>query len=83
LQPGHYFDYEIHPQVGEAGTYFYHSHVGFQAVSVNGPLLVEEESGCPPYQYDEERIFLLSDYFNKTDEQITSGLVQPVPGFIW
>ena len=25
-----YFDYEVRPELDDAGTYFYHSHVGFQ-----------------------------------------------------
>lgn len=51
----HYFDYEIHPAKDEHGTYFYHSHVGFQASTCAGPLIIED-SGPPPYDYDEERI---------------------------
>lgn len=34
-----------------------------------------EDNGKPPYHYDEERVVLLSDYFNKTDSTIESGLV--------
>jgi L-ascorbate oxidase len=40
IPPLHYFDYELHVPKGMAGTYFYHSHVGFQAISVTGPLIV-------------------------------------------
>lgn len=70
----HYFDYEVAPSLNESGSYFYHSHVGFQTVSATGPLLVEEPDGKPPYQYDEERIFFLTELYNKSDEQITAGL---------
>lgn len=76
----HYFDYEVRPLKDEAGTYFYHSHVGFQAVSCAGPLIVEDEGECP-YEYDEERIVMLTDYFNKTDHTIESGLV--ADPFVW
>jgi FtsP/CotA-like multicopper oxidase with cupredoxin domain len=40
IPPGHFFDYELFVPIGMAGTYFYHSHVGFQATSVTGPLIV-------------------------------------------
>ena len=80
-QGTHFFDYEIRPSIGEAGTYFYHSHVLFQAVSVAGPLIVEEASGSPPYEYDEEKMFFVSEFFNKTDEPIVEGLTAPT--FKW
>lgn len=69
----HYFDYEIHPAKDEHGTYFYHSHVGFQAGTAGGPLIIED---CeePPYAYDDERIVYLSDHFTETDEVIEAGL---------
>ncbi|KAF2788279.1 multicopper oxidase [Melanomma pulvis-pyrius CBS 109.77] len=74
IAPGYFFDYEIHPDVGEAGTYFYHSHVGFQAITASGPLIVapcEKE----PYDYDEDIIINLQDYYNKTDKTIETGLL--------
>lgn len=74
IPPLHFFDYEVHPLNTESGTYFYHSHVGFQAVSAAGPLVVED-SGRPPYEYDDERFVFLTDYFNKTDTVIEEGLV--------
>ena len=74
IPPHHYFDYEIHPAVNDAGTYFYHSHVGFQAVSAAGPLIVEESSGKPPYEYDDERMLLLSELYNQTNDVIEEGL---------
>ncbi|GAM83067.1 hypothetical protein ANO11243_010530 [Dothideomycetidae sp. 11243] len=83
IPPSYFFDYEIRPQIGEAGTYFYHSHVDFQAVSAAGPLIVEEASGRPPYQHDGERIFFLSELFNKMDEEIMAGLTAPSTEFIW
>jgi L-ascorbate oxidase len=74
IAPGNFFDYEVHPEVGDAGTYFYHSHVGFQAVSAHGALIVEE-CGEPPYAYDEDITILLSDYYNRSDAQIIEGLL--------
>jgi FtsP/CotA-like multicopper oxidase with cupredoxin domain len=74
IPPAHFFDYQIHVPVGMAGTYFYHSHVGFQAVSASGPLIVEE-GGRPPYHYDEDRIIHLQDVFVKNETAIEQGLV--------
>ncbi|KAI4611795.1 hypothetical protein J4E83_008046 [Alternaria metachromatica] len=74
IAPHRCFDYEIHPEVEDAGTYFYHSHIGFQAISAAGPLIIED-FGPPPFEYDEERIVFLQDYYNKTDEVMEDGLV--------
>ena len=47
IPPKHFFDYEILPETSEAGSYFYHSHVGFQADTCTGPLIIEDP-GAPP-----------------------------------
>ncbi|GKT57987.1 L-ascorbate oxidase [Colletotrichum tofieldiae] len=73
IPPNCFFDYEVYPLRSESGTSFYHSHVGFQAVTASGPLVIEDGAE-PPYAYDEERIVFLTDYFNKTDSQIEKGL---------
>ncbi|KAF2731143.1 L-ascorbate oxidase [Polyplosphaeria fusca] len=80
IAPGHFFDYEIHPDAGEAGTYFYHSHIGFQESTAAGPLIVtpcEKE----PYEYDEDLILTVQDYYNKTDATVEEGLV--ANPFVW
>ena len=83
-QAGHYFDYELRPKIGEAGTYFYHSHVGVQAVSAAGPLIVEEQQQhAPPYPYDDERVLFLSELFNKTDTMIEDELIRPLSVVAW
>lgn len=80
IPPKHFFDYEVYPLESESGTYFYHSHVGFQADTCAGPLIVEDVA-APPYVYDEERIVFLTDYFNRTDTSIEDGLV--ADPFVW
>lgn len=45
-----------------------------QALSCTGPLIVED-CGSAPYHYDDERILLFQDYFQKTDQQMSDGLV--------
>lgn len=74
IPPNHYFDYELEVEVGHAGTYFYHSHIGFQAVTAAGPLIIED-AGPHPYAYDDERTIALADVFEKSDEEIEAGLV--------
>ncbi|KAF9892042.1 hypothetical protein FE257_002448 [Aspergillus nanangensis] len=73
IPAGHFFDYEVKPEIGTAGTYFYHSHVGFQAVTAKGPLIVDA-CNDEPYHYDEERTILLSDFWSAPDDQIVAGL---------
>lgn len=74
IAPQRCFDYEVHPEEDDSGSYFYHSHVGFQAITASGPLIIED-AGSPPYKYDEERIVFLQDYYNKTDTVIEKGLI--------
>ncbi|KAH8667919.1 multicopper oxidase-domain-containing protein [Tricladium varicosporioides] len=73
IPPNHFFDYELHVQVGMAGTYFYHSHVGLQALSATGPLIVEEENA--PYCYDADRIVFLQDVFPDDDAFVEHALL--------
>ncbi|KAI1339851.1 multicopper oxidase [Xylariaceae sp. FL0016] len=74
IGPGDYFDYEIHPEIGDAGTYFYHSHIGFQASTAHGILYVED-AAAPPYQYDDDIPIMLGDFYAKTDGIIEVGLL--------
>jgi L-ascorbate oxidase len=74
IPPYHYFDYELEIEPGTAGTYFYHSHIGFQAVTAAGPLIVEDAAKAP-YEYDDERIIAISDVFKKSDSEIEHGLL--------
>ena len=73
IPPQHFFDYELQVPEGSAGTYFYHSHVGFQAVSATGPLIVDDKD--PPYKVDGERTIYHQELYNKTDSTIEDGLV--------
>jgi L-ascorbate oxidase len=80
IPPKNYFDYELHPLTKESGTYFYHSHVGFQAGTAPGPLIVADKAS-PPYEYDEERVVFISDHFIKEDPTIEAGLISE--NFTW
>ena len=55
-----------------AGSYFYHSHIGFQAVAAAGPLIIDDLKN--PYPCDEEKIVFLQDIFTENDTTIEQGL---------
>ncbi|KHN94048.1 uncharacterized protein MAM_08057 [Metarhizium album ARSEF 1941] len=80
IPPNHFFDYEINPEHGDAGTYFYHSHVGFQQVTAHGALIVRDALE-PAYNYDEDLVMTVADYYAKDDETIVSGL--RADPFVW
>ncbi|KAH7239898.1 Cupredoxin [Fusarium redolens] len=69
IPPGHYFDYELRTEVDTAGTYFYHSHIGFQASTAGGPLIVEDP-GATSCDRNLERVFFLSEYWQETDQEV-------------
>ncbi|KID74081.1 Multicopper oxidase aurL2 [Metarhizium brunneum] len=73
IPPKHFFDYELKAESGTAGTYYYHSHVGFQAGTATGALIVEDPAGAP-YTTDGERLVFLQEYWSQSDTQIKNGL---------
>ncbi|KAJ3494714.1 hypothetical protein NLG97_g3909 [Lecanicillium saksenae] len=73
IPPLHYFDYEIKASKGSAGTYFYHSHIGLQALTAAGAFIVED-TGPPPYPVDGEEIITLQEIYHRTEDDITDGL---------
>jgi len=82
IAPLEYFDYAVTPQIGDAGSYFYHSHVGFQAVTATGVLIVEDiAADKSPYTYDDERTLFLQDFYPTNDSVIEKGLV--ANPFVW
>ncbi|KAI1432080.1 L-ascorbate oxidase [Xylaria sp. CBS 124048] len=74
IGPGQFFDYEIHPEVGDAGSYYYHSHVGFQAMTAHGTLFVEDAEASP-YEWDVDVPMVLGDFYQKSDDEIQSDLL--------
>jgi L-ascorbate oxidase len=75
IAPNEFFDYSITPQIGDAGSYFYHSHVGFQSNTAQGVVLVKEAQNKPPYSYDDDLALFIQDYFPGNDSSIEQGLV--------
>ncbi|RMZ79865.1 hypothetical protein DV737_g3263, partial [Chaetothyriales sp. CBS 132003] len=73
IAPGEFFDYSITPCIGDAGSYFYHSHVGFQAITAHGAIIVEDAKPIP-YKYDHDVSILIQDFYPKNDSTIEDGL---------
>lgn len=64
IEPGETYTYRF--PVRQAGTYWYHSHSGFQEqLGLYGPLVIEPRER-EPFAYDREHVILLTDW---TDEQ--------------
>lgn len=80
IPPYGFFDYEFSlsspsSSIGAGGepsigTYFYHSHVGMQAMSAFGPIVIEppsekeEAKKAIPVEWDEDLIMMLSDGYH-------------------
>jgi L-ascorbate oxidase len=76
IAPNEFFDYSIAPQIGDAGSFFYHSHVGFQSNTAQGVVIVEEaQNKTPPYSYDDDLPLFIQDYFPRNDSSIEQGLI--------
>lgn len=74
IPPLNFFDYEIDLLPGDAGTFFYHSHIGMQALTATGALIVED-CGPAPYEYDDERVLLFHEHYKQTDHEFEAGLL--------
>ncbi|KAL2678514.1 Multicopper oxidase aurL2 [[Neocosmospora] mangrovei] len=74
IPPEHFFDYELRPEHGDAGSYFYHSHVGFQQLTAHGALIVHDAKK-PPYRYDDDITLILGDHYVEQDDKIEAGLL--------
>ncbi|KAK5320666.1 hypothetical protein LTR93_006878 [Exophiala xenobiotica] len=74
IAPNEFFDYSVTPQVGDAGSYFYHSHIEFQANTAQGVIIVADQDAVP-YKYDGDSSFFIHDYNPKNDSTIISGLI--------
>lgn len=60
IRPGETFTYRF--PLKQSGTYWYHSHTGFQEqLGVFGPLIIDPREP-DPYAYDREYVVLLSDW---------------------
>jgi CopA family copper-resistance protein len=72
IAPGETFTYRF--QVGQAGTYWYHSHSGGQEQQgVYAPIVIDPE-GEDPVQYDREHVLVLSDWTDEDPLEVLRNL---------
>ena len=72
IKPGDTYHYQF--QVKQNGTFWYHSHSGFQEqTGVYGAIVIDPKEP-PPFQYDREYVVLLSDWSDEKPERIYSKL---------
>ena len=72
IAPGETFVYRI-PLV-QSGTYWYHSHSGFQEqTGVYGAIIVEPKAGYP-VAFDRDYVVMLSDWSDQNPNQVLSNL---------
>lgn len=72
IKPGEYFDYAF--KVQQSGTYWYHSHSGFQEqTGVYGAIVIEPKDP-DPVSYDRDYVVQLSDWSDEVPEDIYAKL---------
>jgi CopA family copper-resistance protein len=72
IAPGENFTYRI--PLHQSGTYWYHSHSGFQEqTGLYGALIIEPKAGYP-VAFDRDYVVMLADWTDNDPEQIVSNL---------
>ena len=62
------------------GTTFWHAHFhSMNADGLYGPFIVEDEPGSFPFDYDEERVILMTDEYGSTSWELEDYLASPDP----
>jgi CopA family copper-resistance protein len=72
IRPGETYVYRF--KVRQAGTYWYHSHSGFQEqLGLYGPLVIEAREP-EPFKYDREHVVMLTDWTDENPERVFAKL---------
>jgi CopA family copper-resistance protein len=72
IHPGQTFRYEF--DVRQAGTYWYHSHSGFQEQQgLYGAIIIDPREPAP-FQFDREHVVLLSDWTDENPSRVFAKL---------
>jgi len=72
IKPGKSFEYEF--EVNQSGTYWYHSHSGFQEqTGVYGAIVIDPKEP-DPVAYDRDYVVMLSDWSDESPENIYAKL---------
>ncbi|MFN2474654.1 MAG: copper resistance system multicopper oxidase [Sphingomicrobium sp.] len=79
IRAGASFDYEYTPQ--QSGTYWYHSHSGYQEQEgLYGPIVIDP-AGADPIAYDREHVIVLADHSPMSGATIFRKLKQMGGGY--
>jgi CopA family copper-resistance protein len=72
IRPGETYVYRF--TVRQGGTYWYHSHSGFQEQrGIYGPLVIEPAEP-EPFTYDREHVVMLTDWTDESPERVFAKL---------
>jgi CopA family copper-resistance protein len=72
IKPGETFRYQF--DVNQSGTYWYHSHSGFQEQTGMYGAIVVDSKQAAPYEFDREHVVLLSDWTDDDPHQVYANL---------
>jgi len=84
IAPDDSFTIYVQTQIGDAGSYFYHAHVGL--ITGDGPIIIDgvNERSAAALGYDDERIVFLQDWWHVTpNTQIVGLLSTTADNFQW
>jgi L-ascorbate oxidase len=92
IPPGEEYIHEFRV-INQAGTFFYHAHVGLQEETVFGPIIIYESEKARPLQkkglsiaglsnYHDERTILLSEWWHRPHLEFEKHLLSPDFTFI-
>ncbi|EGG93741.1 Multicopper oxidase [gamma proteobacterium IMCC1989] len=72
IKPGDTYEYQF--AVNQSGTYWYHSHSGFQEqTGVYGAIVIDPKEP-DPVAYDRDHVVILSDWTDETPENVYAKL---------
>ncbi|WP_415887426.1 copper resistance system multicopper oxidase [Neptuniibacter sp. QD37_6] len=72
IKPGESYNYQF--KVTQSGTYWYHSHSGFQEQTGLYGAIVIEPKEPPPYTYDRDYVVMLSDWTDEDPNDVYAKL---------
>jgi FtsP/CotA-like multicopper oxidase with cupredoxin domain len=74
IAPGETFHYRI--PVRQSGTYWYHSHSGFEKQLGHAGALIIDPDGADPIAYDRDYVVILSDWSDENPNTIYANLLK-------
>jgi len=72
IKPGESFTYQF--KLNQSGTYWYHSHSGFQEQTGAYGVIVVDPAGPDPFSYDRDYAVMLSDWSDENPNDVYAKL---------